>query len=279
LARGQTVGNESMTRAEGYAHQAVRLDPNLSLSHLALGRVFVRDPERFRESVRENLAALRLNPVDPTALHTVVTYFVSSGDLRKAQCVGERLIAVDPSSNEAKTRGYWYINAVDPDGALQNADVALASKETELAGRDVRAVAFILLGKIGDAEKEAQAASLLAPNHYIPKSLKAMIATERGDRAAAEALLKAFEPEAQKYHWAALRQSMCYAKLGDRDKAIEWLKHAAALGNHSWYALVKNPWLASLQADPEFQTIVGNIKKDLDDVADDVAGVTQSMCR
>src|SRR5688572_12529545 len=35
---------EDIARAEWYARQAVRLDPNLAQAHMALGRVFVRDP-------------------------------------------------------------------------------------------------------------------------------------------------------------------------------------------------------------------------------------------
>ena len=62
-ARGQITDPAALEKAEWYARQAVRLDPNLSEAHLALGRVFVRFPGRFREATRENLAALRLAPI------------------------------------------------------------------------------------------------------------------------------------------------------------------------------------------------------------------------
>ncbi|HET8797335.1 MAG TPA: serine/threonine-protein kinase, partial [Thermoanaerobaculia bacterium] len=78
------AGPEDVEKQEWYARQAVRLDPNLPEAHLALGRVFVRDPDRFRESVREVLAALRLEATDTQALHSVTTYFVSTGEMQKA---------------------------------------------------------------------------------------------------------------------------------------------------------------------------------------------------
>ena len=270
---------EDIAKAEWYARQAVRLDPNLPEAHLALGRVFVRDPERFRESVREILAALRLEATDTTALHSVTTYFVSTGDMQKAQCVGDRLVRIDPMSNEALTRGYWYINAVDPEGAIQNAQYALQRKDTALAGRDIRGMAFLLRGNLAEADREADQALELAPRHYLGKSLKALVAAARGDRARAEALIPTFTTDASRNHWAAFRVGLCYAKLGDRDKAIEWLRRSAQLGHHSWYALVKHPWLQDLQADPEFQEILAKIKADLDDVGDDVVGVYQLMCK
>jgi len=270
---------EDAQKAEWYARQAVRIDPNLPEAHLALGRVFVRDPGRFRESVREVLAALRLEQTDTQALHALTTYFISTGDLQKSQCVGDRLVLIDPNSNEAVTRGYWNINAGDPEGALRNAEIALASRETALAGHDIRGMAFILLDNAAEAEKESRAALAIAPNHYLGKSLKALAAAARGDRGAAEAAIRTFEKDANRNHWAALRVALCYAKLGDRDQAIQWLRRAAELGNHSWYALIKHPWLQPLQADPEFQQIVSGIKTDLDDVRDDVVGVYQLMCK
>src|SRR5438105_286454 len=82
-ARGLINDPTVLSKSEWYARQAVRLDPNLAQAHLALGRVFVRYPDRFRESVRENLAATRLNANDAQALWTTTSYFVSTGDLEK----------------------------------------------------------------------------------------------------------------------------------------------------------------------------------------------------
>ena len=273
------VSSEDMARAEWYARQAVRLDPNLAQAHLALGRVFVRDPNRFRESVREVLAALRLESTDTQALNSVVTYFVSTGELQKAQCVGDRLVQMDPMSNEALTRGYWNLNAVDAEGALRNAQVALTSRETELAGHDLRGMAFLLQGNLAEADREADAALKLVPRHYLGKSLKALTAAARGDRNTALARVKSFEDDANRNHWAALRVSMVHAKLGDNAQALFWLDRAAKGGNHSWYALMNHPWLQPLRTTPQFQEIVARIKADLDDVRDDVVGVYQLICK
>ena len=172
----------------------------------------------------------------------------------------------------------WYVNAVDPEGALTNSPAALAARDTELAGRDIRANAFILIGNLASAEAEAQRIAKLVPQHYLGKSLRAMIAAAKGDRPAAEAALHSFEPDANRLHWAAMRQALCYAKLGDHDAAMRWVNRSAELGNHSWFAWVKHPWTQSLQTDPEFQTVLGKMKADLDDVGGDVIGVYQLIC-
>jgi TolB-like protein len=278
-ARSLTVPGESVEKAEQYARQAVRLDPNLPQAHLALGRVFIRNADRYSESVRETLAALRLNASDTHALNSVVTYFVSAGDLQKAECIGGRILRLDPSSNEAKIRGYWYVNAVDPEGALENARWALESKDTEVGGHDMRGWAFVLTGNLTEAEREADAMTALVAHHYLGKSLRAMIAAARGDRDATEAAIRSFEDDANRNHWAAIRVAQCYARLGEKQKAVEWTRKAVTLGHHSWYSLVKHPWMQSLQTEPEFQAQVSRIKSDIDDVRDDVIGVYQLLCQ
>ena len=105
-----------------------------------------------------------------------------------------------------------------------------------------------------------------------------MIAAARGDRAACEAALQSFAAVANRNHWAAMRQALCYARIGDNAQAVEWVQRAAALSNHSWYAWVKHPWTQSLQSDPQFQKTIGKMKSDLDDVQDDVAGVYRLIC-
>jgi TolB-like protein/predicted Ser/Thr protein kinase/Tfp pilus assembly protein PilF len=267
-----------LEKAEWYARQAVRLDPNLPQAHLALGRVFVRDPERFRESVREVLAALRLNATDTHALNSIATYFVSTGDMQKAQCIAERIQRIDPSSNEMKMSGYWYVNAVDPEGTLQHAKYALDAKDTEIAGHDMRAIAYVMQGNLVEAQREADTVTAMAPRQYLGKSLRALIAAARGDRAASEAAIREFERDAMRNHWAAIRVAHCYGKLGDHDRALQWVQRSAALGHHSWHALVKHPWLQTLRADPAFQAVLAEIKADLDDVRDDVIGVYQLIC-
>jgi serine/threonine protein kinase/tetratricopeptide (TPR) repeat protein len=265
-------------KTEWYARQAVRLDPNLAAAHLALARAFVRFADRYRESAREDLAALRLNPNETHALNSMATYFVSTGDTEKLQCLADRMIRIDPNANDVKVRGYWYVNAVNPEGALQNATAALSSKDTEVAGHDIRAIAYILLGNLSGAATEADRVSAMVPNHYLGKSLHAMVAAANGDRAACEAALKSFEPDAMRNHWAAMRQAFCYGKIGEREKAIEWARRSAELSDHSWYAWVKHPWMQSVQTDPQFQEPVAKMKADLDDVRDDVIGVYQLIC-
>jgi hypothetical protein len=106
-----------------------------------------------------------------------------------------------------------------------------------------------------------------------------MVAAGRGEREKALASLRSWEADAERNHWAALRVAMVHAKLGNTAEALAAMDRCSRLGNHSWYALVKHPWLAPLHPTPEYQTIITKIKADLDDVRDDVIGVYQLLCK
>jgi tetratricopeptide (TPR) repeat protein len=199
--------------------------------------------------------------------------------MQRAACVGDRIEAVSPGSNMARTRGYAYVNAVDPDRIFRFAEQALAFPETKLAGHDMLANAHIMRGDTAKAEAEGKNLLALAPNHYLGKSISMMVAADRGDRAGVEAWLGEMRADVGTNHWATLRATLAFARLGHRNEAIAHLERAVALGNHSWYFLVRHPWLEGLQGDPEYQRLIGKLRSDLDDVRDDVIGVYELICQ
>ena len=282
LALGQARGLDApdgVQTPEWYARQAVRIDPNLAEAHVALSRALVVQPGRFRESLRENLAALRINPNERNALASLTTYFISIGDLRRAECIRQRFLDMDPSSNDARIRGYWSINAVDPDSALRESRLATQFPETALAGFDIEAMAHLMRGDIEGAKRAAGKAIEINPDHYIAYSLRGMIAAAEGDRSRALEMLDRFEEEASSgNYWAAYRAALIQARLGNTDEAITWLEKAVAFGNHTWYLFVRDPWLAPLQASPEFQRLLASIRSQLDDVRDDAIGMHRLLC-
>jgi tetratricopeptide (TPR) repeat protein len=256
----------------------VRLDPNLADAHLALGRTLIRFPDRFREGIRETLAALRLNPNEALALHAMIAYLTSTGDMQRAICLIDRFVATNPTSSDVRSRGYFFVNVIDPDEVMRLAPEALAHKETQIAGHDMLAIAHLLRGDRANALVEANKTLELAPNLYHGKSMQMLIAADKGDRAAVDRWFESLRADAETNHYAAIRVAVAYARLGDRDKAIKWLKVAQSLGNHGWYFLVRHPWLQGLQTDREFQAVVSAMKADLDDVRDDVVGVFELLC-
>ena len=269
-------GFDGMPSPERYGREAVRLDPNLASAHLALGRALFAT--HFRESMHEYVAAVRLNARDAQTVSILTSFLVASGEVPQAECVINRLREIDPSSQEWTIRGYWYLNLLQPEPARRAAADALAMKSHELLGCDIAASADVMEGDLAQADKYAARAGRILPTSYIPVSLEAMIAAARGDRATALARLQAYSADAGRNRWAAMRQALTYAKLGDRAQAILWTRRSADLGNHSWYVLKTHPWMHSLQDDPVFAATLQQIRNDLDGAKADMLGVYETIC-
>ncbi len=137
--------------------------------------------------------------------------------------------------------------------------------------------ACFLEGNVSEARKYAARASALLPGHFLARSLAAMLAAADGDSGAAKAALQSLEAEARINHFAAMRQALCYAKLGERDEAILWMQRSLDLGNHSWYAWTRHPWMQPLQTDPRFQKIAGAMRADLDKVQPEAVQVYEEI--
>ncbi len=250
-------------RAEQLAAEALKLDPILPIAHLAMARAVIHDPNRLNEGLHEAAMAVKLNPKEMRAIVFFGAAFSFLGDADKTAEMARYLLRNDARSTEARTVGYWYLNEIRPAEALRAAPYAMALPMTELAGNDIAAQASILSGDLAAAKRYADRASVLAPSHYIASSLEAMVAAANEDRETSLAALHRFEAEAGKNHYAAERQSLCYARLGDRDRALAWMRKSAALGNIEWWHWTHHPWVEPLQSDPRFGEIAENIRKKL----------------
>jgi tetratricopeptide (TPR) repeat protein len=262
--------------AERYAREAVRLDPNLAAAHLALGRALLST--NFREALKEFVASVTLNPKDVQTMSIMTSYFVATGDARRAECLMSNLAGIDPHAQEWITRGYWYLRLLDTDAAIRAAADPLATKSHELAGCDIAAHAYILAGKLDEAEKYRARAHAIMPTNYIASDIAASIAAARGDRAAALRNLQAFVPEAMHNRWASLSQALVHAKLGDRGEAVFWTRRTGQLGAGVWYVLKHHPWTQALQNDPEFQTALRAMREDLDSVRPEMLSAYETIC-
>lgn len=269
---------EDLASPEWYARQAVRLDPTLPTAHVALGRTLVRQDNRFTESVREHLAALRLDPNEPQALAPVISYFVSLGDMERAQCLIDRFTSIDPSSNDTRIRGYWYINGLEPELAIATASDALRVPETELSGHDILALAHLQLGNVVVATRHGRRVDELAPGHFAGTGLRAMIAADRGERETVIKELEAIAPAAESNHYAALRAALALARVGDDDGAVARVRDTIRLGNNGLHTLEHHPWLAQLQQRQDFQQLLVPVREELEAVRDDAIGMQRLLC-
>ena len=107
---------------------------------------------------------------------------------------------------------------------------------------------------------EELSASRSAEEHVRGSASLASFLAARGERERAEALLRDVEAGTYMDHHAAYSIGAAYAQLGDHEKGLKWLARAAATGLpcYPWYE--RDPLLAPLRDDPEFQQFMAGLR-------------------
>jgi non-specific serine/threonine protein kinase len=137
-------------------------------------------------------------------------------------------------------------------GNLDNPGVRLAYGQT-----------LALCGRVGEALRIFDALTSELPDSPFAQLGQFYACALRGDRErarcsvtpAVEEILGA-DPQ---YSWFL---AQCYALVDDRDRAIEWLGHAAKLGFINYPLLAeRDPFLEPLRSEPAFKTLIEDIRQ------------------
>jgi tetratricopeptide (TPR) repeat protein len=118
-------------------------------------------------------------------------------------------------------------------------------------------------GKLDEAQVYLERSLALSPNSGddVPPLVAAFLYASRNQREKIDAKLFQYLPEqvvdADEAEW----MGGVYALLGDKPRALAWLKRAVALGdvNYPWFERDKN--YDSLRSDPEYQSIMAGVRQ------------------
>jgi serine/threonine protein kinase/tetratricopeptide (TPR) repeat protein len=254
---------ENMNRAELAAENAVRLNPQSSEGLIALGGIYGEEG-REQEAIRILRRAVALAPNNGTAWQMLAYayYYAGLGELAE-QAYG-KVVELNPSTPQPHwmhARMLLYLGRLgeaeqemrqlvvkNPDQFKALAylgQVLYYEHKFDEAGTNLeRAVA--LSGDSSDDSAVVSAAFLYASRHQ----------PEKIDRRILRFRLQDVIDGDQAYWTGGV-----YALLGDRQRALEWLRRTVALGdvNYPWFQKDKN--YDSLRGDPEYQGIMADVRK------------------
>lgn len=229
---------DHLSQAEAAFARALALNPDLPLTHKLLAQLEV-DRGRARDALARLVKRARLP--DPELLAGLVTTCRYCGLLDASVTAHARATALEPKlrTSVAHTwflqRDYLRVAAVKP--ALFPYIVPLA------------------LAEVGRKDEGLSALRELEPK--IPTRLRHLISAGRllleGKTAESAASLLRFDlqdPEALFYG------SRHLAKLGEADRAIEWLQRAVDGGFFCYPAMAGDPWLDAIRKRPTFAKVL-----------------------
>jgi eukaryotic-like serine/threonine-protein kinase len=246
---------------------ALKLDPNLADAYLARGNLLWTQPRGFphERAIREYRRALALNPNLAEARVALGRVYSHVGLLDEA--VSELTIALqlDPSNEEAPGRiagAYSY----------QHDHARALAEQERLSDRSNwgKVVQLSYLGR--DREARAMAAKLVS-DPWVPDladfastQFNLVLLAREGQRARVDAVLPQLEAFARNpqglshVHHVQYNLGLTHALFGRKREAMMWLRKAAAEGLPCYPFFAKDPNLASLAGDRDFEAFMTELK-------------------
>jgi len=256
---GGVTNKEALPHAKAAALKAVTLDENLPAAHLALASVHFDFEYDWGKAQREYELVLRLSPKDAAARSSYATYLGAMGRFAEARAEAERAEASKPSAATEYTlaRIYYWLRRYD-----EAAEYCRSSLKKEETG-----VAHFLLGFVYVAQNKAKeatpelkrAVSMLSNNGGALAALAYAYAMggkkDEALRIVDELRTKQNRNRAE-FVIVPYRLAAVYVSLGDKDRAIEWLRKDYERRGRWMNNLKVDPAMDSLRSDPRFQELM-----------------------
>jgi tetratricopeptide (TPR) repeat protein len=251
---GKLDPNVAFPRAKVAALAAIALDPDNSAAHAALGFEQFNYEHEF-EAAEQNLRqAVLLDPADSTPHHWLSHLYLAVG--RRADSLRESLAALklDPLDPVIMAHlGWHFMHAHDPDAALAQAEKTLAVYPTSFFSFWNRGIAYEEKRMLPQAIEAFRQALTLVPTATFATAGLAHALALSGRRA--EAVTAAKELDATATYVSPFDHAIVALSLGDTDGALALLDRTVDEHNSWAIYLAIEPRLKPLRGDPRFISI------------------------
>ncbi len=253
------------------AAYAVKLDPSTVQGQviLAIGATLrSSDPEGYFDLARN----LRTDPKQPEALGWLALFFAKTGDFKFSQELIDRLKATGPDNPYA---GGIQAFLLIQEGDLKAAGKQIAGLSLQFPTWDGPAYAEMQRAiSLSNADLVRQAinhVSLINPDKPSLKLWRIYLKALEGSRVSEEEQQAVLPYLAQDHELSALYARIC-VRLGEKDRAMEWLQHSIDKGNYDLVELGHEDF-KPLGEEPGFV----NLKRTLRDKADSMGAQIRSL--
>ncbi len=254
---------ENLAQAEHAAAQALRLDPKLADAYAAMGTAYTeegRNVEAIETLRKAQRLAPNLEPVYSGGLGYVYHY---TGLLDLAEQAYRRSIELNPAAVQRHwmhARMLLYLGR-EPEGEQELRQVLAANPDQFKAMAYLGEILYYE-GKYAEAERVLGRAVELDPRtgDDTPLFLAGFLYASRGERNKIDPLVLKLQPaeviDGDGAYWVA----GIYCMLGDKPRALLWLRRAVELGNHNypWFQRDKN--FQKLRGDADYQRIMDEVR-------------------
>jgi len=243
---------EALEKAKATARKAVEIDDALTEAHIALASADGNDWDLW-DSVRESARAIELSPGSSEAHHTHAYALLDVGrtdeaiaEIKKAQQLDPLSIVMSTDVGELLLYARRYDEAIaalktvfERDPGRQNANWDLGEAYRHKSMFDAAAAEYL------------QAKALNGESQDTIAALQSAYATSGMQGFWQKELELALE-KAKRGYFSSFTIARFYARLGERDRALEWMEKAYREHSPGLLYMLHDPDLDELHSDPRF---------------------------
>lgn len=245
-------------KTEAEAREAMRLDPNLGEPHAAIGFVRMFWEWKLNEAKGEFKQAVQLSPNYATGHQWYAVYFAVNGRYDEAQAEMKQALELEPDSISINTDMCQTLYlAGKPDEAIaqcqKSLDINPAFLNAHLYLYEIYTAKEMWDEAVNAYFKIEELTNLKSfPSDSLKKLRKAY--EKGGIRAFWRAQIEKLSYPLSNPNCYALAQT--YARLGEKEKAVYWLKKAFIAHNFNLVYVMSDPVFYQLRDQPDFLELV-----------------------
>jgi DNA-binding SARP family transcriptional activator/TolB-like protein/Tfp pilus assembly protein PilF len=247
--------------AKAAATRALELDSTLGLPHATLAWIrFVKDLD-FVGPDQEFRQALALSPGSSWIQGWYGSYLTFAGRFDEAIRLKRQAVELDPLSVATSfSLGFDLHYARRYDESTAELRRTLELDPASFGSRLVMAANYALKGMLETALAQCDSGVAMAPPSAEAAEACAWIEARAGRKLVALRLLQRMTSTTRRQRMDPIEIAKVYLNLGDRDRAVAWLRRAAGEHFPTLVFLKTDPILDPLRSDPRFQALLRELK-------------------
>ena len=251
---------DTMPQAKAAARKAIELDETLPEAHNSLGLVLALHDFDFAQSKKEFERAIELNPNYATAHHQFGNVNLSMiGEFDRAIAEGNRAVELDPLSLIINTDlGQDFMLARRYDEAIEQLRKTLAMDPRFYYARWTLGECLQMKGQLTEAMAEYQKAAEITDDPVV-MSLLAQGYAKMGQRDKALDLLGQLEQLAKHRHVGPFTFALVHLALDETEKTIDDLERAYRERDPNIVGIKVEPLLDPLRGHPRFERLLAKV--------------------
>jgi TolB-like protein/Tfp pilus assembly protein PilF len=251
---------DTMPQAKAAARKAIELDETLPEAHNSLGLVLALHDFDFAQSQKEFERAIELNPNYATAHHQFGNVNLSMiGEFDRAIAEGNRAVELDPLSLIINTDlGQDFMLARRYDEAIEHLRKTLAMDPRFYYARWTLGECLQMKGQLTEAMSEYQKAAEITDDPVV-MALLAQGYAKMGQRDKALDLLGQLEQLAKHRHVGPFTFALVQLALDETEKTIDDLERAYRERDPNIVGIKVEPLLDPLRGHPRFERLLAKV--------------------